>query len=87
MTENTLTWYRLYDKYERAEVPYLEQTFFLQEVGNVSVRLCRGNMPALAAEGRYLVPNLNGRNPFITQDGKYGAYLDQAGQLWLGVQL
>lgn len=85
--KNTLTWYRLFHKSEASGVPYVERKFDLEGYGDATVRLCQGSVPALVFEGCYLVPELNGRNPFITPDGKYGAVLDAEGYLWLGVKL
>ncbi len=85
--ENTLTWYQLFEVKEVENLPYVERTFELENYGTVSVRLCKGQLYALALEGQYLPVNLNARNPFITKDGKYGAALDANGWIWLGVQL
>lgn len=87
MDNNTLTWYRLFDASEVASVPYLERNFDLEQYGPVAVRLVKGNLTALVFDGFYLCPGINGRNPVFTRDRKLGAYLDDAGFLWFGVQL
>lgn len=82
-----LTWYRVFHQSETDNLPYVEKDFDLEGYGDATVRLCRGTVPALMFEGQYLVPELNGRNPFITLDGKFGATLDAQGYVWLGIKL
>lgn len=85
--ENSLTWYRLFLLSDLGDLPYLEQTFSLENYGTVTVRLCKGNLYALVINDRYLPARLNARNPFITQDGQFGTVIDKEGYIWLGVQL
>lgn len=84
--QNTLTWYQLFDKSDVAELPYISRVFDLENYGTVEVRLCKGDLYALAFDGYYLPVSLNDRNPFISRDGKYGAVMDRQGFIWLGVQ-
>lgn len=85
--DNTLTWYQLFEVKEVDSLPYVERVFELENYGTATVRLCKGDLYSLVFEGRYLPARLNERNPFITQDGKYGAVIDVNGWIWLGVQL
>ena len=87
MIENTLTWYKLFKTDDLIALPYIESSFELENYGAATVRFCKGNLYSLVFNGRYLPCKLNNRNPFITEDGKYGAYLSNDGSVWLGVQL
>ena len=82
-----MKWYQLFNRAEVANLPYVQGTFALQGYGTAEVRLCRGNTLSLVFNGVYLPTSLNGRVPFVTKDGKYGAYLDANGNVWLGVAL
>lgn len=85
--DNTLTWYKLFNASEVKNLPYIERSFELENYGTVNVRLCKATYFSLVINERFLPVNLNGRNPFISQDGKYGAVLDENNMIWLGVQL
>ena len=82
-----MNWYQLFNQAEVANLPYVQGTFTLQGYGTADVRLCRGNTLSLVFNGVYIPTRLNGRVPFVTKDGKYGAYLDANGNVWLGVAL
>lgn len=82
-----MNWYQLFNQAEVANLPYVQGIFALQGYGTAEVRLCRGNGFALVFNGVYLPIGLNGRVPFVTKDGKYGAHLDADGNVWLGVQV
>lgn len=83
-----MKWYKLFNVSQTANLPYVEETFKLQGVGTLTARLCKGQFYSLVLpdEGLVLSPKLNKRNPFITADGRYGAFLDAKGQIWLGVK-
>lgn len=87
MVENNLTWYQLFHTDELVYLPYIERSFELENYGMGTVRFCKGNLYSLVFNGRYLPCKLNNRNPYITDDRKYGAYLAKDGSVWLGVQL
>lgn len=85
--KNTLTWYALFQLEDVANVPDMTRRFELEKYGTATVRLCKGDLYSLVFAGRYLPVRLNERNPFITQDGKYGAVVDESGRICLGIQL
>lgn len=87
--DKKLTWFRLFNTAEVTSLPYVEQDFDLQDYGPVTARLTKGQHYALVLpeEELFLPVGVNGRNPFITPDGKFGAALDAEGYVWLGVLL
>lgn len=84
-----LTWFRLFDTAQVASLPYVEQEFDLQDCGPVTARLTKGQHYALVLpeEELFLPVGVNGRNPFLSHDNKFGALLDAEGYVWLGVLL
>lgn len=87
--DKKLTWFRLFNTSEVANLPYAEQEFDLQDYGPVTARLAKGQYYALVLpeEELSLPVGINGRNPFVAQNGKFGAAVDIEGFVWLGVLL
>lgn len=87
--KNKLAWYRLFHRREVESLPYVEESFDLESYGDITARLTKGQHYALVLpeEELFLPVGINGRNPYLTPDGKFGAAVDTEGYVWLGVRL
>lgn len=79
-------WYQVFNRTEldAQNVPYLEKQVEFKQDGEQTVRLYKGQYYSLVVGDVFLPVNLNGRNPFVQPAEKTAAYMDAAGNIWVG---
>lgn len=84
-------WYPLFILDDFLETGLVAQTLdvVLEEVGEVEILIARGLLTSIIFRDVFLTINLEDQNPLVRvgDDGTYGVYLDDDGQVWLGIEV
>ena len=80
-------WYKIinHTTFMATGLPSKELTVTLQNIGEKTILVTRGNMLGMLYDGVYLGLNLNGNNPFSFEG--YGIYIDANMDVWLGIEV
>lgn len=83
----TFDWYKIFNlqEFEDTGLVSREYTLELEGLGEKTILVTKGNAVGVLFEGVYMALELNGENP-VAMDG-YGVFLDEAGDVHVGVQL
>ncbi len=78
-------WYRLFNQTEFTdlEIPSKEFDVDLTGIGIETIMITKGNLVSILVDDVILPINLNSKNPF--RFGERAVYLDDNGDVWLGV--
>ncbi len=75
--------YNLND-FDKLSVPQVYGSANLEDLGNMPYCITKGQYYGVIFNGEYLVPELNGQNPYV---GKHSAvFIDEDRNLWVGVK-
>lgn len=79
------TWYQIFNlsEFEALSLVSKEYTFNLENVGEKTILVTKGNGVSLTYEGIMLMINLNGKNPFEFDD--HAVYIDDNNNVFLGL--
>ena len=80
-------WFKLFnfDEFIAADIPCRDFVAVLQGIGTETILISRGNILSITFRGVYLPVNLLDINPKISEG--YGSFIDEAGDVWLGIEV
>lgn len=80
-------WYLIFNLAEFNALSLVSKTYtyFLDDLGQKSFLVTKGNEVAITYDGEFLPVEFMGHNPF--QSGQYAVFLDENDDVWLGIEV